>query len=176
VRKLSSNQLLLDQALCPTANDCGYYVGNISVSANGRVAAESDKDGHVRIRDLTSGAVRTLSLRGGVLQMSADGTRLLLGRPDFVFGGPVYPLTLIDVSTGRVLWTHAEVGVLGSDTGTQPGGSTIAVAYSAYDHNASPPPGAQNDYIPSPPSTLVLLTGDTAKTIATGLHSLFFRN
>jgi hypothetical protein len=174
VRKLSSNKVLLDQALCPTADDCGYNLGNISVSANGRVAAESDRDGHVRIRDLTSGAVRTLSQRGGVLRISADGTRLLLGRPSFVYGGPQYPLTLIDVSTGKVVWTHSEEGVLGSDVGARPGGSTIAVAYSAYDHNATPPPGAQNPYMPSLPSTLVLLNGGTAKTIATDIHSLFF--
>jgi hypothetical protein len=177
VRKLSSNQVLLDQTLPPCASPstgCGPTPDNLSVSANGRVAAESDRGGLVRVRDLTTGAVRTLSRRGGVLQISADGTRLLLGRPNFVYGGPVYPLTLIDVSTGRVLWTHAESGVLSSDAGAQPGGSTIAVAYSAYDHNAAPPPGAQNDYIPSPPSTLVLLTGGTARTIATGVHSLFF--
>src|SRR5258708_3691075 len=139
VRKLSSNQVLLDRALCPTAGDCGYNFRNISVSANGRVAAESDRDGHVRVRDLTTGAVRTLAPRGGVLLISADGTRLLLGHPDLVFGGPVYPLTLIDVSTGRVLWTHAEAGVLSPDAERQPGGSTMAVAYSAYDHNAAPP-------------------------------------
>jgi len=177
VRKLSSNQVLLDQTLCASSSPgCGTTPDNLAVSANGRVAAESDRDGLVSIRDLTTGAVRTLPQRGGVLQISADGTRLLLGRPNFVYGGPVYPLTLVDLSAGRVLWAHAESGVLSSDVGTQPGGSTFAVAYSAYDHNAAPPPGSQNPYIPSPPSTLVLLTGGTAKTIATGIHSLFFSN
>ena len=170
VRKLGSNQMLLSKSICPTTGDCGYDLDNISVSANGRLAAESDRNGNVRIRDLTTGAVRSLSQRGGVLKMSADGTRLLLGRPSFVYGGPAYPLRLIDVATGRVLWTHAEEYVAGTDAGAQPGGSAMAVAYSPWIITTPPP----NGYNPSQTSTLLLLNGGTARTLATGVHSLFF--
>lgn len=171
VNRLGSNQQLLKQTLCTTGT-CGYNLGNISVSADCRVAAESDMDGHVRIRDLTTGRVRNLSARGGVLQISADGTRLLLGRPSFDFSNHSYPLTLLDVATGRVLWTHAQEGVLGSDTGSQPGGSAIAVAYHDIDLTATPGP---NNYMPlTRPSTLVLLRGGGATTVATGVHSMFY--
>jgi len=171
VSQLSSNRTLLDQSLCPSGS-CGYNLGNISVTPEGRVAAESDQNGQVRLRDLTTGRVRSLAQRGGVIQLSADGTRLLLGRPSFDFSSRQYPLTLVDVATGRVLWSHSQEGVLGTDVGTQPGGSTIAVAYHDIDATATPGP---NNYMPlTRPSTLVLLSDGGTTTIATNVHSMLF--
>jgi hypothetical protein len=157
--QISTGRVELSQSLCNPPSACTPE--DVAVTPDGRVSAEAGPDGIVHIRDLGNGRLRTLAPRGGVLALSSDGSRLLMGTSSWT---PNRPLMLVDAASGRVLWTLAGAVVDPFASGSEPRGSAIALAW----HPPAPPATVRPDftYPPGPPSTLVLLRPGGAGVIA----------
>ena len=149
VSRISTGAPILHQSNLCGDDQCTQGPMWSTVTPDARWAAETLPANTVRLRDLVTGRVTPLRTTGVVLALSRDGSRLLVDRRQD--GGPS-TVSLVDVHSNTVLWSHQMASPGSSDVGVAPAGASLAISW----HPASPGPSAQPI-----PQTLTLLSAST---------------
>jgi hypothetical protein len=161
VARISTGKVIFDQSLCDEPVRCNEPPMDAITTADGRHAAESYYSGRVRLHDLVTGRVTAVAQRGVAIALSGDGKRLLVSAS--VSAPDPDRVALVDVPTGRVLWTRSHAVVQWGDAQVLRGSSAIAAAW----RTTPPPPPAEGDGPAPPPASLVMLlpAGDGVRVV-----------
>jgi len=161
VARISTGKVIFDQSLCDEPVRCNEPPMGAIATADGRHAAESYYSGRVRLHDLVTGRVTVVAQHGMAIALSDDGTRLLVS-PSLSASDPGR-VALVDVPTGRVLWTLPDAVVELSDAQVLRGSTAFAVAW------RTPPPAA-GDGLQLPPAAMELLlpAGNGVRVVTVG--------
>jgi hypothetical protein len=175
VARLDTGTPVLDQSLCDEPVRCVTTPARTVTAADGRHSAESTYDGRVQVRNLLTGRTTAVAVHGDVLGMSADGSSVLLS-PTSVNPDPDR-VGLVDVASGRVLWSEAHAFVAARDAAALPGSTAMAVTWRSA---PAPTPDATGELPPPPPGILALLvpsgSGVRVVTVAAGVATMWARS
>jgi len=177
--QISTGKVLIEQDTCGDVQCTSKGVMETVTTADARISAEEEPNKPILIRTLKDGKLRALREQGALIALSADGTRLLIGpgNPNYINGSVSTPLSLIDITADRVLWSTANTGeVMPGNVAMQPNSNVLAVAVP--DHAPAPYSPGLSTKPPLPvPAHVVLLLGSgnalhTQTTTATDVYSL----